>query len=292
VFKKGVADFDEDGFYATMLDLHIKDKIKISPEEEGARIEILDDTGLDKYEGKIIRFLRSISPHGVIMPSDMDVIGKEGAKSEAGASKLYHIQSRYHDLTTGTDQGVTNEFTVSGRGKLVLPAFLLLGYAITMLGLFTFSLLAEGVYMRAAGYAGLSLVQVIVAVMFPSTLFGYWKDDNLREKLQWDAFKRHLSDFSQLDKYGPEDAGMWGSWLVYGTALGVGDKVAEAMEMLEIDYAPMRMVPTYGYWFRPITTARTYYGSGRSGGRGGFGGGGGGGFGGGGGSGGGGGGVR
>ncbi len=84
---------------------------------------------------------------------------------------------------------------------------------------------------------------------------------------------------------------MWGPWLVYGTALGVGDKVAEAMDMLEVDFAPMRLVRTYPYWFMPITSARTYYGSsGRSSG---FGGGGrGGGFGGGGGMGGGGGGVR
>ena len=78
--------------------------------------------------------------------------------------------------------------------------------------------------------------------------------------------------------------------------MGVGDKVAEAMEMLEVDYAPMRLVPTYNFWFMPIRTASHYRAPGRSGGRsGGFsggGGGGGGGFGGGGGMGGGGGGVR
>jgi uncharacterized membrane protein len=143
------------------------------------------------------------------------------------------------------------------------------------------------VFFKALVYSLIPLLQVIIAALFPTTLFGYWKDDNLREKLQWDAFKAHLSDFSQLDRYGPEDINMWGRWLVFGTALGVGDKVAEAMNMLEVDYAPVRFVPTYYYWFRPITTARLY-GSSRSGSRGG----GGGGFGGGGGMGGGGGGVR
>jgi uncharacterized membrane protein len=292
VFKKGVADFDEDAFNASMLDLHIKDKIKINPEEEGANIEILDDTGLDKYEGKIISFLRSISSNNLITPDDMKLVAKNGAESTAGANKLLSVQNNYNQLTSGTNDQIANEFIVNGRDKLVLPALICLGYAIVMVGLFIFSLVAEWVFLRAAGYSVILLIQIIIAALYPMPLFGYWRDDYLREKLQWDAFRRHLSDFSQLDRYGPEDVDMWGSWLVYGTALGVGDRVAEAMKMLEIDYAPLRMVPTYGYWFRPITTARTYYSSSSSGGRSGSFGGRGGGFGGGGGSGGGGGGVR
>ncbi|MBT3284887.1 DUF2207 domain-containing protein [Candidatus Bathyarchaeota archaeon] len=292
VFKNSVSDYDEDAFYATMLNLHLRDKLKVTPEENGARVEILNDKGLDVYENKIIDFIRSISSDGVITPKDMKRIADNGKDSESGAKRLIGIQSKYNGLTGGSDDSVANEFTVNGHEKLFLPAIVCFVYAMAMIGLYTFSLLMEWTFLRAAGYAVVSLIQIIIAFVFPSTLFGYWKDDNLREKLQWDAFKRHLSDFSKLDRYGPEDINMWGSWLVYGTALGVGDKVAKAMGMLEIDYAPMRMVNTYPYWFMPITNAHTYHSSVRSGGRGGGFGGGGGGFGGGGGSGGGGGGVR
>ncbi len=293
VFKKGVADFDEDGFNATMLDLHIREKIRITTEGKDTTIEILDDRGLDKYEGQVFAFLRRISPEGIVTPYEMDRIAKAGRSSEIGSGDLYNIQSRYKNLTSGTGGEISEEFTVNGRKQLVLPAlvaFLLLFSC----GLgFNFSIFATSLFMEAGGYSLVPIVQVIIAALFPSTLFGYWKDDNLREKLQWDAFRRHLEDFSQLDRYGPEDINMWGPWLVYGTAMGVGDKVAEAMEMLEVDYAPMRLVPTYNYWFMPIRTASHYRAPGRSGGRGGsFGGGGGGGFGGGGGMGGGGGGVR
>lgn len=289
VFKNSVSDYDEDAFYATMLNLHLRDKLKVTPEENGARVEILNDQGLDAYENKIIDFIRSISSDGVITPGDMKRIADNGKDSEAGARRLMGIQSKYNGLTSGSDNSLANEFTVNGHEKLFLPAFVCIGYVMAMIGLNVFSLHADWLFIVAAGYAVIPLVQFLIAAVFPSTLFGYWKDDNLREKLQWDAFKRHLSDFSQLDKYGPEDINMWGSWLVYGTALGVGDKVAKAMDMLEMDYAPMRMVRTYPYWFMPITTAHVYHSSVRSGGRGG---GGGGGFGGGGGMGGGGGGVR
>ena len=40
-----------------------------------------------------------------------------------------------------------------------------------------------------------------------------------------------------IQKYAPADFSMWGEWLVYGTALGVGDKVEEAMKALNIRVA-------------------------------------------------------
>jgi len=287
VFKSDAADFDEDGFYATLLDLHIKEKIRISTEETEATIEILDDQGLDRYEDSVMDFLSSIAVNDVVTPHNMNEMAERGKSNSVDASRLGLIQAKYSKLTTSTDEKVAKEFTVNGKKELVMPAALCLMSSLILAGAFTVSPNADWVFFKALVYSLIPLLQVIIAALFPTTLFGYWKDDNLREKLQWDAFKAHLSDFSQLDRYGPEDINMWGRWLVYGTALGVGDKVAEAMNMLEVDYAPVRFVPTYYYWFRPITTARLY-GSSRSG----SGGGGGGGFGGGGGMGGGGGGVR
>ena len=287
VFKSDAADFDEDGFYATLLDLHIKEKIRISTEETEATIEILDDQGLDRYEDRVMDFLSSIAVNDVVTPQNMNEMAERGKSNSVDASRLGLIQAKYSKLTTSTDEKVAKEFTVNGKKELVMPAALCLMSSLILAGAFTVSPNANWVFFKALVYSLIPLLQVIIAALFPTTLFGYWKDDNLREKLQWDAFKAHLSDFSQLDRYGPEDINMWGRWLVYGTALGVGDKVAEAMNMLEVDYAPVRFVPTYYYWFRPITTARLY-GSSRSG----SGGSGGGGFGGGGGMGGGGGGVR
>jgi len=287
VFKSDAADFDEDGFYATLLDLHIKEKIRISTEETEATIEILDDQGLDRYEDRVMDFLSSIAVNDVVSPQNMNEMAERGKSNSVDASRLGLIQAKYSKLTTSTDEKVAKEFTVNGKKELVMPAALCLMSSLILAGAFTVSQNADWVFFKALVYSLIPLLQVIIAALFPTTLFGYWKDDNLREKLQWDAFKAHLSDFSQLDRYGPEDINMWGRWLVYGTALGVGDKVAEAMNMLEVDYAPVRFVPTYYYWFRPITTARLY-GSSRSG----SGGSGGGGFGGGGGMGGGGGGVR
>lgn len=292
VFKKGVADYDEDGFHATMLDLHIKEKIRITPDGKDLTVEVLDDKGLDQYEGKIIDFLREISPDGIVTPKVMHRRARDGNIDETGSAKLYNIQTAYGRLTSGEDENIAGGFTYNGRRELFTPGLICLALVIISLIGFSFAMFAETIFIKAAAYTMIPIIMIFMAGVFPSTLFGYWKDDNLREKLQWDAFRRHLDDFSQIDNYGPEDVSMWGRWLVYGTALGVGDKVAKAMEMLEVDYAPMRLVPTYHYWFRPMIIAPRYHPPSSRGGRGGGFGGGGGGFGGGGGAGGGGGGVR
>jgi uncharacterized membrane protein len=133
-------------------------------------------------------------------------------------------------------------------------------------------LVAASLFLALAAF-----VQVIYAYSQPDTLFGRWKNGYHKEKLEWDAFRNHLSDLSQMSKYSPEDLNMWGSWLIYGTTLGVGDKVAEAMRSLniKIDVAPMiTMAHTH---FHPLISARapvTYSGGGgRGGGHGGGGGG-------------------
>ena len=84
---------------------------------------------------------------------------------------------------------------------------------------------------------GVVIVQAVIAFAAPSTLFGHWKDDRYKEKLEWDAFTHFLSDMAMIQKYAPADLSMWGDWLVYGTALGVGDKVEKAMKALNIRVA-------------------------------------------------------
>lgn len=67
------------------------------------------------------------------------------------------------------------------------------------------------------------------------SLFGRWKVSYYKEKLEWDAFKNFLSNLAMIKKYSlRKDISIWKDWLIYGTALGVGDKVVEAMKSLEL----------------------------------------------------------
>lgn len=119
---------------------------------------------------------------------------------------------------------------------------------------------------------------MLVCILTPTQLFGRWKEDYYKEKLEWDAFKKFLSNFAMIKKYAPEDIAIWKDWLIYGTALGVGEKVAKAMESLNIKIPEVTTFYGFGT-FHAIgkTATRTISGGGGGGGfgaGGGFGGGG------------------
>ena len=59
VFKGDAFDFDEDGFYATLLDLDRRGAIKIES-TDGTRIMLLDAPAkdIDSYERKVLNFLK------------------------------------------------------------------------------------------------------------------------------------------------------------------------------------------------------------------------------------------
>jgi uncharacterized membrane protein len=200
---------------------------------------------------------------------------------------LSGIHSRMTGLMNVADKSAAEEFVLSGRIhvlKFIIPFPLTF---LAMLLLF-FSLGATYPQLGACLVASLILsLQSVPPLVAPTALFGQWRIDYYKEKLEWDAFRTFLSDFASIQKYAPEDLNMWKEWLIYGTALGVGDKVAKAMEQLQVRVpdvnatAAMYMPLYFGHAFRMSTPVATGAGPGGFGGGGfgaggGFGGGGGG----------------
>ena len=249
VFKRDAIDFDKDGFDATLLDLHERGNIKVEVDDEDIVINIINDTGLDRYEQKVMNFLKNMEREGVLKTEYMTDMVEQAESDYWIRNKLLGLKIQYEQLIYVIDEEVAGEYTVIGRRKLVPVGFLSFLFISAPL-LATYFYENTILTLKSATiYGVITLVQVIVAATFPSTLFGYWKDDRYREKLQWDAFKRHLTDFSRLQQYGPEDVNMWGMWLVYGTALGVGEQVAQAMRNRKIDCLPIHLIQINPTWF-------------------------------------------
>ena len=276
VFKGDVFDFDENGFYATLLDLHMKRKIRIDEKNGGLLIRVLDEAGGDVYETRALHFLRSLSKGGVL---DSDSVKKSAETlAESGSMlELLQLKGELNYLSSEAEPSIASQFAISGRKRLLpLALFSALFLAASLLALFAlpgvFSVLSMAVVASI-----IPVVQSVIAVAFPSTLFGKWLGLAYKEKLEWGSFRRFLSDLALIRKYVPQDLSMWGEWLVYGTALGVGDNVVKAMEELKIQLPEVNIAPRMPLMFMPVMLAGVP--SGRGGGAGGFGGGGGGGFG-------------
>jgi hypothetical protein len=87
------------------------------------------------------------------------------------------------------------------------------------------------------------VIQVMAAMSFPSTLLGRWRGNLYGERCRWDAFRAFLTDFAMIRRDSPRDLSVWGDWLVYGTALGVGDTVIRAMKDLKIEIPEAEIAP-------------------------------------------------
>ena len=142
------------------------------------------------------------------------------------------------DITTRADASLPVQYVVDGS-EHVIPLLLtsLVACGITVIIALVASMQSAILY-PAVVLWGIVVVQVSIALLVvPPTLFGHWKDDHFKEKLEWDSFAHFLSDLAMIQKYAPEDLSMWGEWLVYGTALGVGKNVEQAMKSLNIHIA-------------------------------------------------------
>ena len=222
VFKNDARDYDDDGLYATLLDLHERKKISIEMTgEEDFVITVLDRGGLDRYESQVVEYLDDLGVKGVVNTEHLRRLADVVRQDEAIARRVVGMQMDYARLTSGPSKAVADEFTYNGRPRILpfLVASIVVLFASILFLVTTVN--ASGILLEAVWYGAIPVIQCIIAFMFPTTLFGRWKEDAYREKLEWGSFMRHLSDFSQLQRYETEDLNMWGKWLVYGTALGL-----------------------------------------------------------------------
>ena len=237
LFKGDALDFDEDGYYATLLDLHRRKIISITEKVEGKGIEIrvLSAATTDPYELRVLGFVGLVSENGVLDTDSIAELAKSARTISSAEEKALQFQRSLTDVTSRVDTSLSNQYIVDGRDHLVpLLLVTIFLFAITVI----FALVApmqSYILFPAVTLWAIVLVQVVAAIIAPSTLFGHWKGDRYKEKLEWDAFTHFLSDMAMIQKYSPADLSMWGEWLVYGTALGVGDKVERAMKTLRIN---------------------------------------------------------
>jgi len=214
VFKDEALTFDENGFYATILDLGRKKSLEITPKggEPGAgvTIRVLRESSEDAYEQRVINFLRHLADGGVVDTEALRDLTDRAKRDSSTGLRVMKIQATYRGITTEADPTVASLFVVDGRPHLVpflLGSAILAGISILILILGS---QAATLLLPAAALGSVAVIQVAIAWAFPSTLFGQWKGDYYQEKLQWDAFRAFLSDLARIKEYAPQDIAMWG----------------------------------------------------------------------------------
>lgn len=283
LFKGDATKMDYDAVTATILDLARKGYLKLmgtSSEDLAIQIQKRSPIGLDDYEERVLELLKTLSINNILTPKNIP----QRVRSMSISEKT-HIHSMLASLREYRGaKSLVKKYITSPRSTFFVVATLLFFAPFILLfitGLFD-PYVTEPWATIMSFMPWPIAIQLFLVGIAPAQVFGRWKPGKYREKLEWDAFKRMLRDLAKLPQYHPQDLAVWKEWLVYGTALGVGENVSQAMYIKGIHvpdvYVPTTLTPVF---YTVYSLSRPPSSS--SGGGGGFGGGvGGGGFGGGG----------
>ena len=110
----------DDGFYATLLDLHRRKKIQITTKRDGLIIKIVDDRVDDRYERRVMGFLQMLADDGEVDTNKIAEFTETIKKGELeGKTSILMLRNTLVDLTTDVDEKVASGFVVKGQRKII-----------------------------------------------------------------------------------------------------------------------------------------------------------------------------
>jgi uncharacterized membrane protein len=87
-------------------------------------------------------------------------------------------------------------------------------------------------YMSVAAVTTFSLS--LIPFFLNSTIFGRWTKSGIEYYRKFKALEKFLSDYSLISERPPESLTVWEDYLIYATALGIGNKVRKTIDKLNV----------------------------------------------------------
>ncbi len=268
---------DVNGFNATLLDLYRRKIIDIIPYErklfpfgkrKEVKIKILQQnpSDLDEYEKKVFNFIKTFSINGVL---DTAYYTKNNYDMN-----YYRFSYELKKLLHYENKAILNQF-IENKFVSYAVIFGLISFFMILITYFLrfimvgFGSLLEWILSNSLGL----FAYVSISFIIPYQVYGRWKGDYYKEKLEWDAFAKFLKSLVTIQNKRIYDVAIWKDWLIYGTALGCGKEVEKALKQLNANFDELRIYSGLTPVFIRISREQSSHSS-SSGGGGGFGGGG------------------
>ena len=237
----GIGDPDIHGFEATLLDLIDRKVISIDVQSADYGVNDLilkfdrdDLKDLKRHEINLYNTLYSLSDGGSLNMSSLDSKLSSESKGRWFMDELdnFYESAKSEYLTESTVEAYFHD-----TGSLIMKILGIGGIvaAVIMIVLGVMTNLKAGWY--ALGGGAFLLVFSICLFFIPDDIFGQWTPEGRLFYLKWKNFKKFLQDNSLIKQYGPDSIVVWRKYLIYGTALGIAEKVYESMKIKIPNYA-------------------------------------------------------
>jgi uncharacterized membrane protein YgcG len=255
-----------DQMAATLFELVRRGRYKMTPvtREESALLGLhhreVDDVDLTRgdesielsaVEKPIAAIFDKLSEEG---PAALSHVQKTVKGMSTTEREWFHGRSQAFESAVKTEAGQRTFW--SGHGMVVkwlsFVLFLLLGAGFLVLGIAGLAeppLVRQDLILTAIG-AALALNAVVVLVL-PASMWRR-RGPTLQASAEgWEGFRRYLSDFPRLADKPADTLPLWESYLVYGIAFGIAERVLEAAKVdfpaisSSSVYAPALYVSTF-----------------------------------------------
>ena len=249
LFKGDATLSDVDGLSATLIDMYRRGLVDIQTlGKDNVRIKILSEDTDDYFEKKVLSFLKMYSDNNNVFDTIRFKMLVDKFTDNEDIKALENLKRKLEPLIHYKNPLLIHNY-LETKGRAIIKSILstIIGIIVILVIAFIYfggtSVYHQDLYPIAVGLVFLAL-QYLILLFTPSQFFGRWKGDMYKEYLEWQGFKKFLSDLSKIKGYQPEDIVIWKDWLVYGTALGVADKVIKAMRSLNVNIPEMNIEPS------------------------------------------------
>ena len=117
-------DFDEDGYYATLLDLHRRKNISITEKGEGKGVIVRSGCSPERplipYEQRVLDVPPGSCRRMVsLIPMLIEALAKKAQMNSTAEEKALQYQRSLTDVTSRADTMLSTQYIVDGRDHIV-----------------------------------------------------------------------------------------------------------------------------------------------------------------------------
>lgn len=215
-------DFDEKNkFASTLMSLSLKGLIEFEEYEKEGLFKNKKMTKMHILQND--EAYAKLKPHEITLYRFIEFAGKDGETTFDEIDDLTNRRPRYcKDKLDSFRQ--SSHTSIERQGyldlRLKIGKFLLISFVVTLLGALTIPFVP---------LFGVPLVVCGVISIFLSSNIKRYTQKGADEVALWEAFERFLKEFTLMDEKELPELVMWEEYLVYATAMGIGERVLKQL---------------------------------------------------------------
>ncbi|MCX7731538.1 MAG: DUF2207 domain-containing protein, partial [Candidatus Caldatribacterium sp.] len=219
---------DDEGMASVLLDLYRLDLVDFAADGGTIVLRVREvPRSLPKTEQVFMEFLLRFAKDGQL---NFQHLHKELEQSMSDAIEFNAILSSYQKAVK---KELLRRRYLQTTGNILAKIVAVL-MMLVALGIFSLALRPTVAHLLPlfTGLSGGVFFTGAAVLLARRDLFGRWSKEGRLFYLRWKNFARFLSEYSLLTEYPPASVVLWEAYLVYATALGLGEKVHEHLRRL------------------------------------------------------------